>query len=477
MMLSPAAFREALLIDSAAGPVRLADAIAANPWQSQDFAAIDPGWQQAAGIPVPPGSTIYQRAWLERPRGHSKTTDTATMICWALFAAPRRRSGVMAAASKDQAGLLRTAVEQIVRMNPWLSTDGNGEPLLEVQQYTIINRQTGSKCDVLSSDATTSWGLLVDFIAVDELTVWPNDELWGSLLSAIAKKAHGYLQVISNAGWDGSWVEKVYKKIQALPSWYFHSLQGVQATWISSTWLAEQEALLHRLIFDRVWRNLWVAAEDSALGNDVIDAAFRGIAKMLRAEQGWGYGAGLDLSVNRDLSAFAIVARNRDGHYRLANWWEWRAPEGQKINQGAIRQTIREAKWAYRLKKILSDPYQAEASAEILRTDGVNIITRPQVGAQLHEQASLLIQAFSDGNISLPSDESLKQQLQQVRVRSTGNSLRLVSPRTKKWGHADLLTAISLAIVAARDSEPLSSGPIVWEGHFDREPMLRNLFR
>ena len=104
---SPAEFRRALIIDTDGGPRPLADV--ADAWQLKDFAALDDGWRRVAGWNV----TGKQRAYLERPRGHSKTGDLACMVAWVLLASRKRLSGVAAAADRDQAGLLRDAISKL----------------------------------------------------------------------------------------------------------------------------------------------------------------------------------------------------------------------------------------------------------------------------------------------------------------------------------------------------------------------------
>ena len=84
------------------------------------------------------GRAKYQWAWLERPRGHSKTADLAVMASWALFASRRQLFGVAAAGDQDLARLLRDAVRRLVDCNPWLRT------ILDVQANRIVNSRTGS---------------------------------------------------------------------------------------------------------------------------------------------------------------------------------------------------------------------------------------------------------------------------------------------------------------------------------------------
>jgi hypothetical protein len=108
----PQAFRSRIIIDTDRGPRRLADVI--EDWQQRDFALIDHGLRRAAGIPCDGGTS---RAWIERPRGHSKTSDIALAASWWLFAAPRRVAIVAAA---DDRPRLKTRWK-LTELNPWLN--------------------------------------------------------------------------------------------------------------------------------------------------------------------------------------------------------------------------------------------------------------------------------------------------------------------------------------------------------------------
>jgi phage terminase large subunit-like protein len=175
LQADPAAFRRSLLIDAGAEPVRFGDVM--EPYQQADFAALDPAWRRLAGQSA---DVTHTRGWLERPRGHSKTTDIAVMVCWVLFAAPRKLTGVIAAGDRDQANLLRDAIEKLVRLNPWLAK------FLQVQKQFIINPHTGGSLEIISSDVASSYGLTPDFVICDEISHWPKPDLWHSLISSAA---------------------------------------------------------------------------------------------------------------------------------------------------------------------------------------------------------------------------------------------------------------------------------------------------
>src|SRR5688572_24642989 len=94
----PFAFRSALLIDTDDGPQRYADLM--DDFQRTDMSVLDPACRRVIGQKVDPP---YMRAYLERGRGSSKTTDIAVAASYLLFASDRKLSGVVAAADRDQA--------------------------------------------------------------------------------------------------------------------------------------------------------------------------------------------------------------------------------------------------------------------------------------------------------------------------------------------------------------------------------------
>src|SRR5690606_4163596 len=243
-----------------------------QPWQLKDIAAMDAGWMKLAGRakasrrgesasprresgdgarvedPAVPRLTsgarltearpvVCRRAYIERARGHSKTFDMAIQIAWILLAAKDPVRGMVAAADRDQARLIHEAVQKLARQNPWLCRH------LHFVENEVRNKRTGSTLEVLSSDVSSSWGALPDFVICDELCHWSSPELWQSLISAAAKKPDCLVIVLSNAGIGRSWQWDIREHARRQPHWYFSSLPGPQAPWIDDDQLAEQKAL------------------------------------------------------------------------------------------------------------------------------------------------------------------------------------------------------------------------------------------
>lgn len=456
----PAAFRASLLIDTSdSGPRPLRDCI--DDWQRADFAALDPGWRRA--VVGSKADAKFQRGWLERARGHSKSGDIGLMAAWALFASKRRLSGIAAAGDQDQARLLRDAIGKLVYCNPWLSK------FIEVQNYRVLNPNTGSTLDIITSDAPTSYGLTPDFIIADELVHWKKRDLWDSLISSAAKRSTCIVVVITNAGLSDDWAWTTREAVRADPSWYFSRLDGPVASWITPDRLAEQERLLPSIAYRRLWLNEWTSGGGDALTEADINAAFsQDLRPQTRAADGYEYVAGLDLGVSRDASAVCVlgIRRGREGHgrIRLAATRVWRPAKGKKVNLTDVEEALAELHLRFRFKQLNADPWQASHMVSRLQAGGIGrlakgsrykpalpIVEVPQTGQALQKMATVVIEAFSDRRVELFDCDDLRRDLKRLRVEERSTfGFRLVSPRDAR-GHSDLVSALSLAMLAASE--------------------------
>jgi phage terminase large subunit-like protein len=452
LMVSPVEFRRHLMIDTDRGPVVLADVL--DDWQREDFEALDPGWQRVAGRKVTTTNTIYRRAYLERPRGHAKTSDLAVMVGWVLFASQRRVSGVCAAADRDQAKLLRDAIERLAELNPWLGKT------FEIQSWRIINKHTKSELSIISSDSGSSFGLLVDFVAIDELSNWSlneGEELWGSLISAAAKKSNCIVVVISNAGLSAggsSWIWRARESFRENSGCFFSRLDGPQASWITPDRLEEQRQLLPKPAHDRLWLNIW-STSGSDLFSDVEVTSCLTLPGPCERERGWTYVAGLDLATTRDTAALCIIGK-RGQRYRLARCLEWRPTKGRRISLEEIGQAVIEAHREYKLHRVAVDPWQASLLCELLRKAGVPINEQPQTGGNLVKQCGALLEAIQTRSVELYDFRPLVDDLRSLRIEEKAYGCRLV-PQRDGTGHGDRAVSLSIALAIAKDL-PANSG-------------------
>ena len=491
LQASPAKFRSALRIDCDGRPQRLGAVM--DRWQRCDFFMLDPGWQQVAGQE----GDGPLRAWLERPRGHAKSSDVMVQATWALFASRRQITGIVAAVDRDQAKLDRDHVERFVRLNPWLGQ------ILKVDQWRVSNTRTGSSMEILSSDVASSYGLLIDFAILDEVTLWPKRELFDSILSAAAKKASCMLLCIGNAGFQDSWQWEVREVIQQDEDlWYFSRLDGPQASWITPDRLAEQRRLLPPIAYRRLWLNQWSTGSGDALDHDDIQRAITERGPLTEPEEGWLYVAGLDLGLSKDASALVTVGLHTGwaeeiekpkrklnttqramidldlmdepdqdepepiyhegtGKMRVADVQVWHPKPGRKLDLEPIERAVVNLDRRFRLVSLGYDPWQSEYLAERVRKQGVPVQAVPFQAANLQGMAQAVLEAFNEGLVELYESGQggqLVQDLRNLRVEERSYGIRLTSPRGPS-GHGDCATALSIALLMAKRESVFTSRP------------------
>ncbi len=474
----------------------LAPMLAKERWQREDYEALAPALLGTMGVPF----DGKRRHWIERPRGHSKTTDLATLVTWLLALTsianpPRALRIVAAAADVEQAGLLRDAIERIVEANDWLNwkrKDKDGKRgFLDVQATCVRNPTSKAQLDIISSDVASSWGLLPDVVICDELTAWPEkgEKLWHSLFSSGAKKANAVIICIGNAGWRETWQWGLREKIRSDPAWRFSRLEGPVASWIDAEALAEQQRLLPAIVYARCWLNQWASGSGDAISEDSIQAALVHDGPVECWEPGFDYVAGLDIGLTRDASALVVVGRNvgwterkprppkrrhsiaqamvelgmleanepeedvilhpSTGKTRLASVQVWRPSPGVPVSIEAVEDAIVIAHRRYNLSAVAYDPWQAAYLAERLTKRGIGAIGINQVPGTLKSMASCMMEALAESHLELYPDPDLLRDLRALRIVERNYGIRLESPRGPS-GHGDSASALALALLVSK---------------------------
>lgn len=495
---SPADFRADLIVDVDGVARRFGDVM--DDWQRADFASIDPALRRCNGTAANPDAKM--RAYLERGRGHSKTTDLAVTCCWALAFAARPLKAFAYAADKDQADLLRQAMETVVRLNPWLGA------ILEVQRNLVVNIAKGHPGEggtltIEASDVGSSYGILPDLIIADELVHWQGDgSLWHSLISSAAKRSNCLLVIITNAGFCDSWQWAVRESARTDEAWIFSRLDGPQASWLTPARLAEQRRMLPAIAYARLWENQWSSGGGDALTEADIRAAFDDrLRPMTGTEPCWLFVGGIDLGLTRDCSAVVVLAvpdGGAGGRIRLAHDHLWKPTRGQKINISEIEAHVLDLDQRYGLEYVGFDPWQAEHLAQRLevlsdrrrrpsdifkplRARGTQPWMRsiPPTATNLREQAGLVIECFTDRRLQLYPCEALRRDLVKVRVEEKSYGIRLTSPRDGE-GHGDTFSAFANALLIGHElagAKPFVAGAVGYGTKVPNESPYQRLQR
>jgi len=313
----------------------------------------------------------------------------------------------------------------------------------------VVNRHTGSTLDVISSDAPTSMGLLLDFAICDEVTQWRDRALFDAIFSAVAKKKTCALILLSNAGWQGHWSFPLWQSVQNDPVWFAHTFNGF-ASWIDPAAVAEQQRLLPESAFRRYWLNEWTEENEDGIPPSLIDAVTSPGSPpySLPRELSFAVG-GVDLALRRNSAAFAVCAVDRSARkVRTLHVKVWRPPAGGEIDIDSVEAHILETARRLQIVEVLLDPWGSGQLAQRLNKRGCYARQIPPSQGNLDVQARTIHEGFREGQFTLFSYEDgatlvtdLKR-LSIVEKAGLGNTaFRLVSPTDSSGHHGDAASA------------------------------------
>jgi hypothetical protein len=380
-----------------------------DPWQIDDFAALD--------------SDVHQHAYLERPRGHSKTGDVATEAVAELLLGPPGQRLYCAAADEDQARLLFEDVAGKFQRNPLLRGS------VRITQREIIVTSTGSRLRVLASDAPSAYGLRPDWIAIDELAQWPRRELWDSLYTAIAKRQRCRMIVITTAGWDFTSIcWEIRQLAQQEPDWCFSS-RGQCASWISPTRLESQRRTLPPHVFARLHESKWVEGAGAFLTREEVDRIFAGSSAAATSET--RHVIGLDIGLVQDRTV-ACLAHQDGPNVVVGLFRSWAGRPGAPVQLGEVETEIVHLARTYSAPLVL-DPYQGVLLSQRVRAQGVQVHEHPFSQESRRRLFGLLLQLVRDGRLRCIQHEALRRELLTLEVNETASGWRVDHRPVARW--------------------------------------------
>lgn len=235
-----------------------------EPWQDSILYAKIPMFEALAGLN--PG---YVGPWSFcdiLPRGHDKSSLEGRLATWLLLASRRTIHGYFLAADRDQGALILQAMRDEARLNPWVD-----------EQLAFSRGKVEGPAgffEVLPADAGGAFGLRGNVYICDEWTNWRkpvSHEMWKAVLSGREKVQPTILGILSNAGFFGTWQEKVWRDIQTDPDFVVYEAPGPLASWMDAARIARLRSKLGspaeaRRVFNNEWIN---AGED----HDYLTAA------------------------------------------------------------------------------------------------------------------------------------------------------------------------------------------------------------
>lgn len=416
-----------------------------EPWGSkaEEFQIAD-----AEAIFDPAGPCWH---YLTRPRGGSKTSDTAAIaLAWlAAEATPRQRSFVLAV-SEDQARELIDAAAGFVARSPvigdYVAVEGGA-----------VYAANGASVQVLTSgDSTWGKGRDTGFIVLDEFAQWPETRksrrTWVSMLSATQKTPGLRLIILTSAGEPGHFsygVLKEAKEGKYSSRWRVSETPG-PVPWVDLDAVRAQSPFLTDAEFARLHLNQWTEESDRLLTEADWDAV-----AVLRGPQeprrGVRYVVTVDLGVKIDPTVIVVshAETMEDGRHKrvVVDRLERYVPNQrrkQEVQLGQTERRLYELSVEFNNAPIHGDPSQFHAMKQSLSLLGRKVHEFKFTPSSVGELASSLVQAVRNQQLWLPNNEDLRDELLNVHLRSTSPGVYRLDHDARR--HDDQAVAIGMAV-------------------------------
>jgi phage terminase large subunit-like protein len=139
----------------------------------------------------------YRMVFISVPRKNGKSTLTAAIGLYLLFADSERGSEIFsAAADRQQAGIMHEIAKQMILNNPELSKRA------KIFRNSITNESKGNFYQAISSDSNTKHGFNANGILFDELHAQKTRDLWDTLLTSTGSRRQPLTIAITTSGYD-----------------------------------------------------------------------------------------------------------------------------------------------------------------------------------------------------------------------------------------------------------------------------------
>jgi len=438
----PIAFADDVLIRTKDGMRRFGDIKV--PIQQELLQSLAPSLIAVRNGDLPP----IPRVWAEMTKGYAKTLVIAICVVWLVAFSRRRLRIQIAAADKDQAAETRFAAMSVME-----GFDGL-EKRVRIDKWQINCEETGSQADIIAADEAGSHGALPDVLFIDEITAITKENFVLNLLDNAEKNSCSLVGAFTNAGFTGSWQYRLREIACTSPGrWAFHQATA-PAPFHSPASIEDARRRDPSSRFHRLWYGVWSSPSGDALDPEDVAAAVTIEGPMETRRSGWIFAGGFDLGWKNDHSAFAIVARNiASQRFRLVQLISWAPGRNGEVDLQKVEDEIVRANETFRMATVAFDPHQAALMAQRLKKRGVRVTEVPFVGGHLTEMASTLLETFRARTIDLYRDELLLKELSRLVIIENRFGFKLESTRGVD-GHCDRATALTLALLAARDAKP-----------------------
>ena len=360
--------------------------------------------------------SCHERVYLQLARGHDKTDRFAWWsLLWLCSTSAAR--GYCAGVDRDNAALFRDSSRKLKAIHPELFS------AIEVQKNIVLNHETGSYIETISSDADSAYGLNFDLLIINDFHAWPDKTFWEVLWTACFKKPGIRVWMESNAltygEEDVQWKYEFRKWVQlegsALPKeenggcWHFFAPPRFLAKWQASG-LDQWRKTLHPAQYQRLINNIDTTGECAFVTEEQVKAIIllKGPSDAVQQRENKGEKkgyvvTGCDIGLKKDATAICSVQslpvqKGCPPKFHLLALDVLTGSPGDPVLIREVEQLMLLHRFRYKSYPVLFDPWQA--AALIQKYSGF-VEEWPFTTKHVSELTQLLYRSIADKNLSI----------------------------------------------------------------------------
>jgi phage terminase large subunit-like protein len=234
------------------------------------------------------------------------------------------------------------------------------------------------------------------------------------------------------------------------------------APWQTEAWLAEMRRSLRLNAYLRMIENRFVTTETSFIDLSWWDACVDPNAAPIITDRSLPVCIGVDASVKKDSTAIVVVHWSKKLQKGQLVWHRIFQPTSSEPLdfELAIEGTLAELHKRFRVKKVLYDPYQMQASAQRLAREGLKLEEYPQSVPNLTEASQNLYELIKSRSLIAYPDEAIRLAMSRAIAIETPRGWRIA--KEKQAHKIDVVIALGMAALAAIQTQSSYDASMDW---------------
>lgn len=446
-----------------ADPIRFIQTVLHDPESKQPFVLLpaERDFLQLAFSFDADGRLRYPEMVFSAPKKSGKTTLAAifTLTLLLLYGGSYPEGTICANDEEQAQARVFTVSKRIIECSPLLRRAA------KITALSISFPALDIAINAIPSDYAGAAGGNQNVATFDELWAFSTEHaerLFDEMVPPPTRKVACRLTT-TYAGFSGEslLLERLYQRGLALPQVgpSLHAGDGMLmawhrepiAPWQTQGWQAEMKRSLRPTAYARMILNQFVSPESVFVDLASWDACVQPSVRPVFADPQLPIFVGVDASTKRDTTALVACTFDKlSQSVRLVTHRVFTPRPGEPIDFARVEQTLLDWRQAFRLRRVLFDPFQMAAVAQRLQRQHMPIEEYAQTPQHLTEAVSNLFDLIQSRQLALYPDAAMRLAVSRAVISESSRGWKLDKLRQS---HAiDVVVALSMAALACVQS-------------------------